>query len=61
MASTILLKFPRNVETVTTNQDVYDVKDALSRIQRPLEKTKICLELYGIHALPESWKTAITS
>jgi hypothetical protein len=61
MASTILLKFPRNVETVTTNSKIYDVKQGLSRIQRPLDSTKISLELYGIHALPEAWKAAIAA
>lgn len=59
MASTILLKFPRNTETVTTNAETLNIPKALSRVQRPLETTKISFELYGIHSLPESWKTAI--
>lgn len=61
MASSILLKFPRNTETVTTNAKTLDVKKALSRVQRPLESTKLSLEILGIHALPDQWKNAIAT
>jgi len=53
MASTILLKFPRNTETVITNAKTLDIKKALTRVQRPLEQTKVSLEVLGIYALPD--------
>jgi hypothetical protein len=53
MASSILLKFPRNTETVTTNLKTLDVKKALSRVQRPSELNKLSLEVLGVYALPD--------
>ena len=61
MASSILLKFPRNTETVTTNAKTLDVKQALNRVQRPLESLKVSFEVLGVHALPDAWKNAIAS
>jgi len=61
MVSTILLKFPRNVETVTTNAESLNVRHALSRVNRPLGATKVTLEIEGLFALPETWKTAIAN
>ena len=56
MASSILLKFPRNTEVQT--KDI-NVEDALSRVRRPLDSTKLTLCVNGVFALPESWKAKI--
>ena len=56
MASSILLKFPRNTEVQT--KDI-NVDDALSRVRRPLDSTKLTLCVNGVFALPESWKAKI--
>ena len=56
MASSILLKFPRNTEVQTKE---INIDDALSRVRRPLDSTKLTLSVNGIFALPESWKAKI--
>jgi len=56
MASSILLKFPRNTEVQT--KDI-DIEDALSRVRRPLDSSKVTLSVNGIYALPDSWKQKI--
>lgn len=56
MASSILLKFPRNTEVQT--KDI-NIDNALSRVRRPLDSTKVTLGINGIYALPESWKQKI--
>jgi len=53
MASSILLKFPRNTEIQTKTTDVHE---ALSRVRRPLDSTKLKMSMYGVYALPEVWK-----
>lgn len=58
MASSILLKFPRNTEVQT--KDI-DVDDALSRARRPLDSTKVTLRVKGVYSLPEIWKQKITT
>ena len=56
MASSILLKFPRNTEVQTK---AINIEDALSRVRRPLDSTKLTLSVMGIYALPELWKQKI--
>ena len=56
MASSILLKFPRNTEVQTKE---VNVDEALSRARRPLDSTKITLSINGIYALPDAWKQKI--
>lgn len=56
MASSILLKFPRNTEVQTK---AINIEDALSRVRRPLDSTKMTLSVMGIYALPELWKQKI--
>ena len=56
MASSILLKFPRNTEVQTKP---INVEDALSRVRRPLDTTKMTLSVMGVYALPEPWKQKI--
>ena len=56
MASSILLKFPRNTEVQT--KDI-NIEDALSRVRRPLDSTKVTLSVMGVYALPEAWKQKI--
>ena len=58
MASSILLKFPRNTEVQT--KDI-DVDDALSRARRPLDSTKVTFNVMGVYALPELWKQKIAT
>ena len=56
MASSILLKFPRNTEVQTK---AINIEDALSRVRRPLDSTRLTLSVMGIYALPELWKQKI--
>jgi len=56
MASSILLKFPRNTEVQTKN---INIEDALSKVRRPLDSTKVTLNINGVYALPETWKQKI--
>ena len=58
MASSILLKFPRNTEVQT--KDI-NIEDALSRVRRPLDSTKMTLSVMGVYALPEAWKQKIAT
>ena len=58
MASSILLKFPRNTEIQTKPTDV---SEALSRVRRPLDSTKLRMSVYGVYALPEVWKAKFVS
>jgi hypothetical protein len=57
--NSILLRYPRNTETVITNSKTLDVAHALTQVQRPLDSTKITVEVLGVFALPDPWKTAI--
>lgn len=57
--NSILLRYPRNTETVITNSKTLDVSRALTSVQRPLDSTKLTVEIVGVFALPEIWKTAI--
>ena len=50
------MKFPRNTEVQT--KDI-NIDDALSRVRRPLDSTKMTLSVNGVFALPESWKQKI--
>jgi hypothetical protein len=58
MASSILLKFPKNTEV---KSEPINVSDALSRFRRPLDSTKVTLTVMGIYALPEQWKSKFVS
>ena len=58
MASSILLKFPRNTEIQTKPTDV---QEALSRVRRPLDSTKLRMSVQGVYALPEVWKAKFVS
>jgi len=58
MASSILLKFPRNTEVQTKE---VNVEEALSRVRRPLDSTKVTLSVMGVFSLPEVWKQKIQS
>jgi hypothetical protein len=57
--NTILLKYPRNTETVVTNLKTLNRDQAISKLQRPLDSTRVTLEVLGIFSLPENWKNAI--
>ena len=52
------MKFPRNTEIQTKPTDVHE---ALSRVRRPLDSTKMRLSVYGVYALPEAWKAKFVS
>lgn len=58
MASSILLKFPKNTEV---QSKPIDVEEALSRVRRPLDQTRVNLSVMGVYALPEAWKTKIAA
>jgi len=57
--NSILLRYPRNTETVTTNAKTLNISQAIQKIQRPLDSTKITVDVVGIFSLPESWRTII--
>lgn len=57
--NSILLRYPRNTETVTTNEKTLNIGKAIEKIQRPLETTRVTVEVHGIFSLPEPWKNAI--
>ena len=59
MASSILLKFPRNTEVQETKKA--EISESLCRVRRPLDSTKITLKVMGIYALPEEWKSKLVS
>lgn len=56
--ATLLYGFPRNTE-VTCKQIDYD--EAMSRVQKPIEEVQVTFEVYGVYALPDSWKQKIVS
>ena len=58
MASSILLKFPKNTEVVSKE---CDINEALSRVKRPLDATTLSLSVMGVYALPEAWKGKLVS
>ena len=58
MASSILLKFPKNTEVVTKE---VDVEEALTRVRRPIDHTRMSLSVMGIYSLPEAWKAKLVS
>lgn len=57
--NSILLRYPRNTETVTTNAKTLNIAQAIQKIQKPLEATKVTVEVKGIFSLPENWKQII--
>jgi hypothetical protein len=59
MASSILLKFPRNTEINETKKA--EVSEALSRVRRPLDSTKVNFKVMGVYGLPEVWKSKLVS
>ena len=56
--SMLLYGFPRNTEI--TEKKV-DVDDALSRLIMPGDATEMKIDVFGVYALPEAWKTKIVS
>ena len=54
----MLYGFPKNTEI--TERKV-DVEDALSRVRKPIDNVEMTLEVYGVYAMPESWKAKIVS
>jgi len=56
--TTLLYGFPKNTEI--TEKKV-DVQEALSRVRPPLDAVTVTLEVYGVYALPESWKAKVVS
>jgi hypothetical protein len=59
MASSILLKFPRNTEVQETKKA--EVHEALTRVRRPLDSCKIKMRVQGCYGLPEAWKSKLVS
>jgi hypothetical protein len=59
MASSILLNFPRNTEVNETKKA--EVSEALSRVRRPLDCTKVNFKVMGVFGLPEVWKSKLVS
>jgi hypothetical protein len=59
MASSILLKYPRNSEVMETKKG--EVRDALERLRKPLQKTEVKLTVNGVFGLPEPWKAKLVS
>ena len=53
---TLLYGFPKNTEI--TEKKV-DVKEALLRVRKPIASTELTLKVYGMYALPETWKAKI--
>lgn len=58
MASSILLKFPKNTEV---KSESINISEALSRSKRPLDSTKLTMTVMGIYSLPEQWKSRFVS
>ena len=58
MASSILLKFPKNTEVKIES---INISEALSRSKRPLDSTKLTMTVMGIYSLPEQWKSRFVS
>ena len=54
----LLYGFPRNTEI--TEKKV-DVEDALSRLIMPGDSTELKIDVFGVYALPETWKSKIVS
>lgn len=59
MSNSILLRYPRNTETVVTNAKTLNAQEALTKLQRPLDATRVTVDVHGIFALPEAWRNAI--
>ena len=59
MASSILLKFPRNTEVQEDKKT--EISEALGRVRRPLDSTRITMKVMGVYALPEEWKSKLVS
>ena len=57
--NSILLRYPRNTETVTTNEKTLNIAKAIEKIQRPLDTTRVTMEVHGVFSLPEAWRNAI--
>lgn len=57
--NSILLRYPRNTETVTTNAKTLNIQEALKKIHTPLPASRVTIDVKGIFSLPEVWKTAI--
>ena len=53
---TLLYGFPKNTEI--TEKKV-DVKEALLRVRQPVASTELTLKVFGMYALPETWKAKI--
>jgi hypothetical protein len=53
---TLLYGFPKNTEI--TEKKV-DVKEALTRVRKPIASTELTLKVFGMYALPETWKAKI--
>jgi hypothetical protein len=54
--ATLLYGFPRNTEV--TEKPV-DIEAALTRVHTPLNAVRCNLELYGMYALPDTWKEKV--
>lgn len=52
----LLYGFPRNTEI--TEKSV-NMEDALSRLIMPGDNTELKIDVYGVYALPEAWKSKI--
>ena len=59
MSNSILLRYPRNTETVVTNAKTLNAQEALTKLQRPLDSTRVTVDVHGIFSLPEPWRNAI--
>lgn len=57
--NSILLRYPRNTETVTANAKTLNVNQALQKLHTPLSATRVNIDVKGIFSLPETWKNAI--
>ena len=53
---TLLYGFPKNTEI--TEKKV-DVAEALTRVRKPIDSTEVTLKVFGMYAIPETWKTKI--
>jgi len=53
---TLLYGFPKNTEI--TEKKV-DVEEALTRVRNPVASTELTLKVFGMYALPETWKAKI--
>jgi hypothetical protein len=60
MASTAMTG-PQLVNNTEIVEKKVDVESALARMRRPLDMTTVTIDVYGVYALPEQWKTKIVS